>query len=49
MHVLAPTWVLKCTHYPNGIVRKLKAQFCFRGDLQIEGVDFFEPYASVTY
>ena len=47
MHVLASTWAFKCKRFPNGLVRKLKARFCVRGDLQIEGVDFFDTYAPV--
>ena len=47
MHVLAFTWVFKCKRFPNGLVRKLKARFCVRGDLHIKRVDFFETYAPV--
>ena len=33
---------------PDGLVRKLKARFCVRGDMQIEGVDFFDTFAPVV-
>jgi hypothetical protein len=48
MNILPSTWAFKCKRYPDGDVRKLKAQFCARGDCQIEGVDFFETYAPVV-
>ena len=48
MKVLGSTWVFRCKLYPDGLVRKLKARFCVRGDPQIEGVDFFETFAPVV-
>jgi hypothetical protein len=33
---------------PDGTVLKLKARFCVRGDLQEEGVDYFETYAPIV-
>lgn len=48
MNVLPSTWAFKCKRYSDGLVRKLKARFCARGDRQIEGVDFFETYAPVV-
>ena len=48
MKVLGPTWVFRCKLYPYGLVRKLKARFCVRGDQQIEGVDFFETFSPVV-
>ncbi len=45
MNVLPSTWAFQCKQYPDGIVRKLKARFCARGNRQLEGVDFFETYA----
>ena len=48
MHVIASTWAFKIKRYPSGLVRKLKARFCVRGDQQIEGIDVFETYAPVV-
>jgi hypothetical protein len=48
MHVLPSTWAFKCKHFPDGIMRKLKARSCARGDHQIEGLDFFETFAPVV-
>ena len=47
MNVLKSTWAFKIKRFPNGLVRKFKARFCVRGDMQIEGVDFDETYAPV--
>ena len=46
--VLPSTWTFKCKRFPDGLVRKLKARFCARGDCQVEGVDFFDTYAPVV-
>jgi hypothetical protein len=46
-HVLKSTWVFKLKRLPDGTPSKFKARFCVRGDLQQEGVDFFETYATV--
>jgi hypothetical protein len=48
MHVLPSTWAFKCKRSPDGIIRKLNARFCARGDRQIEGLDFFETFAPVV-
>jgi hypothetical protein len=48
MHVLPSTWAFKCKHFPDGIIHKLKARFCTRGDRPIEGLDFFETVAPVV-
>jgi hypothetical protein len=47
MNVIPSTWAFKCKRYPDGLVQKLKSQFCAQGDCQIKGVDFFETYAPV--
>ena len=26
----------------DGLIQKIKARFCARGDMQLEGIDFFE-------
>jgi Reverse transcriptase (RNA-dependent DNA polymerase) len=46
--VLKSTWVFKLKRLPDGTPHQYKARFCVRGDLQIEGVDFFETYAPVV-
>jgi hypothetical protein len=46
-HVLKLTWVFKLKRLPDGTPSKFKARFCVRGDLQKEGVDFFETYDPV--
>lgn len=48
MNVLPSTWAFKIKRFPDGLVRKLKARFCVRGDRQIEGVDFFDTFAPVV-
>jgi hypothetical protein len=48
MNVLPSTWAFKCKRYPDGMVRKLKARFCARGDRQVEGVDYFDTFAPVV-
>ncbi len=48
MHVVNSTWAFKIKRFPSGLVRKLKARFCVRGDQQIEGVDFFDTFAPVV-
>ena len=40
MNVLPSTWAFRCKRFPSGLVRKLKARFCCRGDRQIDGIDF---------
>jgi len=48
MNVLPSTWAFKCKRYPDGLIKKLKARFCVRGDRQKEGVDFFDTFAPVV-
>jgi hypothetical protein len=44
------TWTFKRKRYPDGRVKKFKARYCYRGDLDQEGVDFDadETYAPVV-
>eukprot|EP00804_Cyclotella_cryptica_P011187 CCRYP_007719-RA/>CCRYP_007719-RA protein AED:0.37 eAED:0.29 QI:0/0/0/1/0.5/0.33/3/0/977 len=49
MHVLPSTWAFCLKRFPNGLAKKFKAGFCVRGDMQIEGVDFFETWAPVIH
>jgi hypothetical protein len=37
----------KCKRYPDGLIKKFKAHFYARGNEQLEGIDFFETYATV--
>ena len=46
--ILDSTWALKRKRFSDGSIRKLKARLCVRGDQQLEGVDFFQTYASVV-
>ena len=48
MNVIDSTWAFKLKRYPDGLIKKVKARFCARGDQQIEGIDFFETYAPVV-
>ena len=47
INVLSSTWDFKCKLFTDGLIKKLKACFCARGDQQIEGIDYFETYAPV--
>ena len=46
--ILKGTWAFKLKRLPDGTPSKHKARYCVRGDLQTEGVDFFETYAPVV-
>ena len=48
MKVIKSTWAFKIKRYPDGLIKKFKARFCARGDMQVEGRDFFETYAPVV-
>ncbi len=48
MNVLPSTWAFKIKWFPDGSVKKFKAQFCARSDRQKEGIDFFETWAPVV-
>ncbi len=47
-NVIHSTWAFKCKRFPDGLIKKLKPRFCAQGDMQLEGVDFFEAYAPVV-
>jgi hypothetical protein len=42
--VLRSTWAFQIKGYPNGRVKKFKARFCAHGDMQKEGIDYFETW-----
>lgn len=45
--VLQGTWVYKLKRFPSGLLSKVKARFCARGNLQHD-VDVYDTYAPVT-
>ncbi len=47
-NVIQLTWAFKCKRFPDGLIKKFKARFCARGDMQLEGVEFFKTYAPVV-
>ena len=46
--ILKGTWAFKLKRLPDGSPSKFKARYCVRGDLQREGVDYFDTYAPVV-
>jgi hypothetical protein len=48
MNVLPGTWAFRIKRFPTGLICKLKARFCARGDRQIENVDYFDTFAPVV-
>ena len=48
MNVLRSTWAFKLKCYPDGLIKKFKDRFSARGDMQLEGIDFFDTYAPVV-
>ena len=46
--VLKGTWTLKLKRLLDGTPSRYKAKYCVRGDLQTDGVNFFEPYDPVV-
>ena len=45
MNVLPSTWAFRRKRYPDGLIKKLKARWCCRGDRQVKDVDFFDTFA----
>jgi hypothetical protein len=41
-NILPGTWVFKRKRFPDGKLRKHKARYCVRGDMQEAGVDYDE-------
>ena len=48
MDVLQSTWALKLKHFPNGLLKKFKANFFASVDQNIQGRNFFETCALVV-
>jgi hypothetical protein len=48
MNDLPSKWAFKIKRFPDGSVKKFKAQFCAYSDPQKEGIDFFETWAPVV-
>ena len=48
-NVLRSTWAFKIKRYPDRRVKKFKAQFCACGNMQKEGIDYFETWAPVVF
>mmetsp|Transcript_15021 Transcript_15021/g.28265 ORF Transcript_15021/g.28265 Transcript_15021/m.28265 type:complete len:2300 (+) Transcript_15021:159-7058(+) len=46
--ILKGTWAFKLKRLPDGMPLKYKARYCCRGDMQTEGVDYFDTYAPVV-
>ena len=44
--VLKGTWVFKLKRLPDGCPLEYKARYCVRGNMQKEGVDYFENACS---
>ena len=45
---LKETWVFKLKHPPDGSPSNFKEGYCVRGDMQREGVEYFDTYAPVV-
>jgi len=46
--VLKGTWAFKLKRLPDGTPLKFTARYCVRGDMQKEGIDYFETYVPVV-
>ena len=48
INALPSTWAFKVKRYRDGILRKYKARFMARGDMQVQGVAYGDKYAPVV-
>ena len=48
MTVSDSIWAFKLKRFSDGLIKKVKARFCARGDQQLQDIDFFETYAPVV-
>ena len=48
MQVIPTTFAFRIKRLPSGVIRKLKARFCVRGDMEIENVHYWETFAPVV-
>ena len=48
-NVIPSTWAFNCKRFPDGLIKKFKARFCACGNMQLEGIYFFETYAPVVH
>ena len=46
--ILQSTWDFKKKRYPDGALKKFKANSYVQGDQHVDGVDVFETYAPVV-
>eukprot|EP00957_Ditylum_brightwellii_P074204 5638030-Ditylum_brightwellii.AAC.1 len=46
--VIESTWAFKVKRYPDGAVKKHKAQLCLHRDQQVKDADYFETYSPVV-
>ncbi|KAL7488750.1 hypothetical protein ACHAW6_014332 [Cyclotella cf. meneghiniana] len=44
MNVFPMTCAFHLKHFPSGLVKKFKDRFCAHGDMQVEGVAYFETW-----
>jgi hypothetical protein len=47
-NIIQSTWAFRIKRFPDGLVKKFKARFCVRGDMEKEGIDFFETWSPVV-
>lgn len=49
MKPLPTTWAMRIKRFPDGLIKKMKARLCARGDLQQAGVHYHDTlYAPVV-